>query len=151
MSAQTPVPPPVTNSIAPWLNVRGGKRAIDFYKSAFGAVEVYHIENPAGDPVSRLSVGGSEFWVSDESPDHKNFSPESIGGCSVRLILTVADPDTVYARAVAAGAKQISPVGEGHGWRIGRLVDPFGHHWEIGCLIRPEPPTALPKRESLDD
>jgi PhnB protein len=142
--------PPVPDSIAPWLNVRGGKRAIEFYKSAFGAVEVYHIENPAGDPVSRLSVGGAEFWVSDESPEHKNFSPESIGGCSVRLILTVPDPDAVFARAIAAGAKEICPVSEGHGWRVGRLVDPFGHHWEIGRPTRPESSSTLPKGGALD-
>jgi PhnB protein len=130
--------PSISSSIAPWLNVRGGKRAIEFYKSAFGAVEVYHIEDPAGNPVSRLSVGGAEFWLSDESPERKHFSPESIGGCSVRLILTVADPDAVVARAIAAGAKEMFPVGESHGWRIGGIVDPFGHHWEIGRRIAPE-------------
>lgn len=135
MTAQPSIP----TSVAPWLNVRGGKRAIEFYKSAFGAVEVYHIEDPDGNPVSRLSVGGAEFWLSDESPAHKNFSPETIGGCSVRLILTVSDPDSVFANAIAAGAKRIVPVGEGHGWRIGRIVDPFGHHWEIGRPIAPEP------------
>jgi PhnB protein len=81
--------------------------------------------------VARLSVEGAEFWLSDESPEHHNFSPESLGGGTVRIILTVADPDAVFARAVAAGAKQVSAVEEGHGWRVGRVVDPFGHHWEI--------------------
>jgi len=118
-------------SIAPWLNVRGGKRAIDFYKSAFGAVEVYHLEDPDGNPVARLSVNGAEFWLSDESPEYKNFSPESIGGCSVRLILIVEDPDAVCARAIAAGAKQECPVQDDHGWRVGRVIDPFGHLWEV--------------------
>jgi PhnB protein len=146
----TVLPAPIKMSIAPWLNVRGGKRAIEFYKSAFGAVEVYHIEDPDGNPVSRLSVGGAEFWLSDESPDHKNFSPETIGGCSVRLILTVPDPDATFASAIAAGAKQISPVGEGHGWRMGRIVDPFGHHWEIGRLVHPEPESSKPKGGSID-
>ena len=120
----------------PWLSVRGGKRAVEFYKSAFGAVEVYHLEDPSGESiVSRLSIDGAEFWVADESPEHANFSPETIDGATTRMILTVADPDAVFARAVTAGAKEVYAVGEGHGWRIGRVVDPFGHHWEIGHAL----------------
>jgi PhnB protein len=80
-------------------------------------------------------VRGAEFWVSDESPEHLNFSPETLGGGSVRMIFTVENPDELFARALAAGAKQISPVSDEHGWRAGRVVDPFGHHWEIGRLI----------------
>jgi PhnB protein len=125
------------STIAPWLFVRGGARAVEFYKAAFAAVEVYHIENPAGDVVSRLSVDGAEFWLSDESPEHGSVSPEPGSATSVRMILTVADPDAVFAQALKAGASEINPVGEGHGWRVGRVVDPFGHHWEIG---RPIPP-----------
>ena len=119
-------------SIAPWLSVRGSARAVEFYKSAFGATEVYRLDGGDKGVVARLSVDGAEFWVSDESPEHRNFSPETIGGCSVRLILTVADPDAAFARAIRAGATEIWPVSEGHGWRVGRVVDPFGHHWEIG-------------------
>jgi PhnB protein len=123
-------------SIAPWLSVRGSARAVEFYKSAFGATEVYRLDGGEKGVVARLSVDGAEFWVSDESPEHRNFSPETIGGCSVRLILTVADPDSAFARAVAAGATEVWPVSEGHGWRVGRVVDPFGHHWEIGRPVR---------------
>ncbi|MFZ0978994.1 MAG: VOC family protein [Candidatus Acidiferrales bacterium] len=118
-------------SIAPWLSVRGGARAVAFYRSAFGATEVFRLDGPGGSVVARLSVYGAEFWLGDESPEHGNFSPESLGGGSVRMILTVADPDGVFARAVAAGATQVHAVSEGHGWRVGRVVDPFGHHWEI--------------------
>ena len=122
---------PVSVSIAPWLSVRNGARAVEFYKSAFGAVEVFRIED-GGSVVSRLSVNGAEFWLSDESPAHGNYSPESLGGATTRMILTVADPDAAYARAVAAGARAVTPVSEMHGWRVGRIADPFGHHWEIG-------------------
>jgi PhnB protein len=124
-------PAPVPTTIAPWLSVRNGARAVDFYKSAFGATEVFRMEQ-GGSVVARLSVEGAEFWVGDESPEHFNFSPQTIGGSSVRIILTVADPDAVFARAVAAGASQVYPVGEEYGWRLGRVVDPYGHHWEIG-------------------
>ena len=119
-------------TIAPWLSVRNSARAVDFYKSAFGATEAYRLDGPDGSVVARLSVDGAEFWVSDESPEHGNFSPEFLHGGSVRMILTVADPDARFARALAGGASEVYPVSEGHGWRVGRVVDPFGHHWEIG-------------------
>jgi PhnB protein len=85
-----------------------------------------------GSVVARLSVQGAEFWVSDESPEHFNFSPQTLGGSTVRIILTVADPDAVFAGALAAGASQVYAIAEEHGWRLGRVVDPYGHHWEIG-------------------
>lgn len=118
-------------TIAPWLCLRGGARAVEFYKKAFGAVEVFLLD--AGDSVvARLSIDGAEFWLSDESPEHHNHSPETLGGITTRIILTVADPNAAFARAIAAGAKEVFPVSDEHGWRIGRVVDPFGHHWEIG-------------------
>src|SRR5262245_6392366 len=110
------------------LSVRNWARAIDFYKAAFDAIELYRVE---GGGVGQLSVAGAEFWVAEESPTHLNFSPESLGGCSVRMLLIVEDPAEVCRRAVAAGASQVSPVNDAHGWRIGRIVDPAGHHWEI--------------------
>ena len=119
-------------TIAPWLSVQNGARAVDFYKSAFGANEVYRLEDPSGAVVARLSVDGAEFWLSGESPQDGKFGPESSGGGSVRMILTVADPDAVFAQAVRAGATEVFPVDEEHGWRLGRVVDPFGFHWEIG-------------------
>lgn len=131
----TPVDPPdaFPITIAPWLSVRNSAAAVEFYKQAFGAEEVYRLEDDAGSVVAQLSVDGATFWLADESPEHANFSPETLGGGTVRMVLTVSDPDTVFARAIAAGATEIWPVGEhGGGWRIGRLVDPYGHHWEIG-------------------
>ena len=121
----------IPTTIAPWLCLRGGARAVEFYKAAFGAVEVFRLDG-GGSVVAKLSVEGAEFWLSDESPEHHNFSPESLGGITVRIIMTVTDPDAVFARAIKAGAKEVYPVGDEHGWRIGRVVDPFGHHWEIG-------------------
>ena len=122
-------------AIAPLLSVRRGKQALDFYRAAFNAVELFCVENDAGEILARLAVDGAECWVADESPAHANFSPETLGGGTVRMILTVADPDAAFARTVAAGAKEISPVANQHGWRVGRVVDPFGHHWEIGRQV----------------
>ena len=106
----------VTVSITPWLSVRDGARAVEFYKSALGADEVYHVGDPGGAIVSRLSIGGAEFWVADESPEHGNFSPDLLGGGSVKMILIVPDPDSTFAKAVAAGAREVYPVQEEHGW-----------------------------------
>jgi PhnB protein len=114
------------------LSVRNGARAVEFYKQAFGAAEVYRVEDPGGAVVSRLSVAGAEFWLSDESPEHGNFSPETLGGATARMILTVPDPDAIFDQALAAGAQSVTPVENEYGWRVGRVVDPFGHHWEIG-------------------
>src|SRR5262249_31072664 len=103
---------PIACSIAPFLSVRSGARAVEFYKSAFGAAEVYRIEDPSGAVVSRLSVDGAEFWVADESPEHANYSPESLGGSTVRMVFIVADPDAMFARAIAAGASEVVAVME---------------------------------------
>lgn len=119
-------------SIAPMLSVRKGARAVEFYKAAFGAGEIFRIDSESGDVVARLSVEGAEFWVADESPEHKNFSPESLGGGTVRMVMIVADPDAAFDRAVKAGATVVQPMDNQYGWRLGRVVDPFGHHWEIG-------------------
>jgi PhnB protein len=116
-------------NLAPWLNVRGSEQAVEFYKAAFGAEVRYLLE--ADGVVARLAIGATEFWLSDESPDHDNPSPESLNGSTIRLILSVDDPDAAFQRACEAGAKPVCPVKDDHGWRVGRVLDPFGHSWEI--------------------
>jgi PhnB protein len=124
------------------LSVRRGRAAVEFYKTAFGAVEDYRVggtdEHEA--VVAQLSVGNGTFWVADESPEHANFSPESVGGSTTRMLLVVDDPDVTIAAAVAAGAREVSPAANEHGWRLGRIQDPFGHHWEIGRPTASWPP-----------
>ena len=125
------------------LSVRRGREAVEFYKEAFGAVEVYRVGGDSRNKavVSQLSVGDSaSFWVADESPEHFNFSPDTVGGGTVRMLLIVDDPDAAIERAVTAGASLVRPAVEEHGWRLGRIADPFGHHWEIGKPLRPWPP-----------
>lgn len=123
-------------SIAPFLSVCHSAKAIDFYKAAFEASEAYRFDDGKGGVVAQLLIGSCDFWVGDESPEHGNFSPETLGGGTVRMILVVDDPHAAYAQAISAGAKEICPVrDEPYGWRIGILADPFGHRWEIGRLI----------------
>ncbi len=118
-------------TIAPMLSVRNGVEALEFYKAAFGAEELFKIEN-GGSVVATLSVNGAEFWVADESPEHLNFSPETLGGGTVRMVMVVSDPDAAFDQALKAGAKVVVAVKNDYGWRLGRVVDPYGHHWEIG-------------------
>ncbi len=120
----------IPTSIAPWLSVRNSAIAVEFYKSAFEAIETYRLEDPDGNAVVKLSVDGAEFWISGGSAGDS--SDEALGGDTVRMILTVTDPDALFAQALKAGATEVFPVGEEYGWRLGRLIDPFGLHWEIG-------------------
>ena len=126
-------------SIAPMLSVRNGANAIEFYKTAFGATEVFRHGDESGRVVARLSVDGAEFWLADESPEHQNFSSETLGGGTTRMIVTVEDPDAAFDQAIAAGATMVWLVTNEYGWRIGRIVDPFGHHWEIGKPLPKNP------------
>lgn len=116
-------------SIAPWLSVTNATQALAYYAAAFGAIELERLDDEAGDvAVARLSIDGADFWVSADAAS----SPEALDGLAVRMILSVDDPDAVFASAVSAGATQVAPVSEAYGWRIGRVADPCGHHWEIG-------------------
>jgi len=118
--------------IKPTLSVRNGAAAVEFYKKAFKATVLMQVTSPDGDMVAELSIGGAEFYVADESPEYGNFSPESLGGISIRLGLLVDDPDAIAQQVIAAGAKEIHPVtDQDYGMRLGRIADPFGHHWEI--------------------
>lgn len=121
------------STIAPWITVQNSKKAIDFYEDAFGAEVVYRLDGNDEDIVARLSVDGAEFWLSNGSDVLKQGSDSPC----IRFILTVPDPDAVFGKALNAGAREIYPVGEEHGWRLGRLEDPFGIHWEIGHPSNP--------------
>src|SRR3981189_1958705 len=123
-------------TVAPFLSVRNGAKAVDFYKSAFGAEELFRHEDPIGGVVSNLAINGYGFWVADESPEYKNFSPETLNGGTVRMILTTEDPAAAFDRALPAGAPPVCPIQTQHAGRRGRVLDPFGHHWEIGKPLK---------------
>jgi PhnB protein len=111
-------------SIAPWIAVSNAPQAVDFYRRAFGAVVEEHLDDGGRVVVAELAIGEATFWIQDE--------PDASGGGPIRMILALDDPRAVFAQALAAGAAEIAPVEEGHGWLVGRLEDPFGHHWEVG-------------------
>src|SRR6266516_1787581 len=132
---------PFKTTIAPNVSVVNGSAAVEFYKAAFGAVELYRLEAEGGQvAVAQLSVAGAEFWLTEESTN--NPSPPSPARPSVRMLLTVEDSDAFFERAVAAGATEVYAVHEGHGWRSGVVVDPDGHGWEIAKPLVAWPPSS---------
>jgi PhnB protein len=125
--------------IQPELWVERAGSAVAFYEAAFGAI-VLHRVGEGDDIVAQLAVDGAAFWVGAADRERKRFSPEAIGGATSRTLLVVSDPDAMFSRAVSAGATPESAVAEEHGWRLGRIIDPFGHEWEIGRPISAWPP-----------
>ena len=126
-------------SIQPELWVETPGEAVAFYEAAFGAT-VLHRVGDGDDIVAQLGVGEAAFWVAATSATMKRLSPHAIGGATSRTLLVVEDADSVLRQAVAAGATETSPVSNEHGWRLCRIVDPFGHEWEIGAPLGAWPP-----------
>ena len=127
-------------SIQPELWVERPSEAVSFYEAAFGAT-VLHRVGDGEDIVAQIAVGDAAFWVAGVSAAMKRLSPSAIDGATSRTLLVIDDPDRVVRQAVAAGATESSPVSNEHGWRLGRIVDPFGHEWEIGVPLGPWPPS----------
>ena len=129
------------SGLMPELAVDDGRAAIDFYKAAFGAVELHRVGGVDGHEsvVCQLAVGTASFWVADAGAESHTFSPAALGGGSVRMMLIAEDPDALQARALAAGASELAPVEDAHGWRVGKVLAPHGHQWEIA-----RPPAAWP-------
>jgi PhnB protein len=126
-------------SIQPELWVDAPREALAFYQAAFSA-KLLHLVGDGDDIVALIGIGEAAFWIAPVSPALKRLSPRDIGGATGRTLLVVEDPDSVLRMAVAAGATESSPVQDEHGWRLGRIIDPFGHEWEIGVPIGPWPP-----------
>jgi PhnB protein len=126
-------------SIQPQLWVDQGATAVAFYEAAYGARVLPRVGD-GEDVVAQLAVEDAVFWVAATGPSTERLVPRVLGGATGRLLLVVDDPEVVFARAVAAGATSKDPVAEEHGWRVGRVVDPFGHEWEIGTPLVAWPP-----------
>lgn len=127
-------------SIQPELWVDRGAAAVAFYEAALGA-RVLHQVGEGEDIVAQLAVGEAAFWVAATGSSTERLVPRDLGGATGRVLLVVNDPGAVLARAVAAGATCKDPVVEDHGWRVGRVLDPFGHESEIGAPVIAWPPS----------
>src|SRR6185369_2444694 len=122
---------------APQLYIKNGVKNIDFYKNAFGAVELRQWMNDDGSyHVAELSIDGAMFHLHEEKPGAGQFSPDRINGTTLLIGLFVKDADAVMNNAIAAGASVISPAPSyDYGYRQGEIKDPFGHHWMIEMKI----------------
>lgn len=125
--------------IQPQLWIERTAAAVVFYEAAFGA-KVLHRVGAGDDIVAQLAIGDVAFWVSSGGSGGPRFSPLAIGGATGRTLLVVDDPDVLFARAVRAGATAAAEMTDEHGWRLGRIFDPFGHEWEIGRPLGLWPP-----------
>jgi PhnB protein len=117
--------------IEPELWVDRAAAAVSFYEAALGATTEFRV-GEGDDIVARLAVDGARFWVAAADASMGRLSPRGAGGRTGRTLLVVDDPDAVVAQAVRSGATEEAEVTDEHGWRLGRVVDPFGHEWEIG-------------------
>jgi PhnB protein len=127
-------------SLQPQLWIEKPGAAVDFYQRAFGAA-VLHQVGDGDDIVAQLAIDTAAFWVARADPTMQRFSPLDLAGATGRILLVVDAPEIVAAAAIDAGAHESSPVQDEHGWRIGRIVDPFGHEWEIGRPLATWPPS----------
>jgi PhnB protein len=120
-------------AVAPYLIVKDAPRAIEFYKSVFGATERGRLADPTGRIAhAELEIGGSVLMLTDEIPEYGAFGPQPGRPVSVRLHIYVQDVDSVVNKAVAAGSKLLIPVADQfYGDRSGRIADPFGHVWLV--------------------
>jgi len=134
-------------SVTPYLVVSSGEHAIEFYKKAFDAVEVYRMPAPDGTRLlhATLNIRGSDVMLSDEFPEHGgNRSPDIVGNTTVSIHLWVPNADKAFAQAVGAGATVIMPLADMFwGDRYGKLRDPFGHEWSIAHHIRDVAPAEI--------
>ena len=136
------------HSVTPYLIMKNAGAAIEFYKNAFGAIELFRMPQPDGKiGHAEIKIGDSPIMLSDEHPEMKYLGPETIGGTPVSLMIYVDDVDTVFKRAIDKGATEQKAVQDQfYGDRSGSLVDPFGHIWHIATHTEDVSPEEMEKR-----
>jgi len=136
------------HSITPYLIVKGAAAALEFYKKAFNAAELFRMADPSGTiGHAEIQIGDSRIMLADEFPEMGARSPDTVGGTPVGLCLYVEDVDTLYQQALAAGARELRPLQDQfYGDRSGTLLDPFGHQWTLATHVEDVPPEELERR-----
>jgi len=134
--------------VTPYLHVDGASKAIEFYRTVFGAKERMRMAAPDGRiGHAELEIGNSMIMVADEHPDMNIRGPKSIGGTPVTVLVYVEDVDRAFERALKAGAKELRPVeNQFYGDRSGQFEDPFGHQWNVATHVEDVPPDEMAKR-----
>lgn len=136
------------HSVTPYLIIKGAARALEFYRDAFGATELLRMDAPGGMiGHAEIRIGDSMIMLADEAPEMGYVSPETLGGTPVSLMLYVEDVDSMFPRAIAAGARETRPLEDQfYGDRSGTLSDPFGHVWTIATHREDVSPDEMQRR-----
>jgi len=135
------------HSITPYLIIKGAADAIDFYKKAFGATELFRMEHKGQIGHAELKIGDSPIMLADEQPEMGYLSPKSLGGTPVSIMIYLEDVDTVYPQAIKAGGEELKALQDQfYGDRSGTLKDPFGHVWTVATHKEDVTPEEMDKR-----
>jgi PhnB protein len=136
------------HSVTPYLIINGASDAIEFYKKAFGATELFRMPAPGGKiGHAEIKIGDSPIMLSDEHTEMGYVGPETLGGTPVSIMIYVEDVDTVYNQAIAAGGKELKPLQDQfYGDRSGSLKDPYGHMWHVATHKEDVSPEEMDKR-----
>ena len=135
------------HSVTPYLTINGAAQALEFYKTAFGATELFRMEHGGKIGHAEIKIGDSPIMLADEFPEMGNRSPVSLGGSSVGIMIYVDDVDKIYNQAIAAGGKEVKPLQDQfYGDRSGTLTDPFGHIWTVATHKEDVSPEEIERR-----
>lgn len=148
MSTTVKAIPEGYHAVTPYLIIKGAAEALEFYKKAFGATELFRMAQPDGKiGHAEIQIGDSRIMLADEFPEMKYVGPQTLGGSPVSIMLYVEDVDSVYNQAIAAGGNEQRPLEDKfYGDRVGSLVDPFGHVWHVGTHKEDVTPEEMQKR-----
>jgi PhnB protein len=148
MAGKVKTPPKGYHTVTPYMTFRDAKSAIDFYKRAFGAEQLYKLDMPDGKIAhAEIKIGDSILMLSEENPEWGNQSPQALGGSPVFMMIYVADADAAFAKALDAGCTQVHPIKDQfYGDRSGTLKDPYGYHWTLATHIEDVEPDEIERR-----
>lgn len=147
MAKTNPIPEGY-HSVTPYLSIKGAAKAIDYYKQAFGATELFRMAGPDGKiGHAEIKIGDSPIMLADEFPEMEFVSPQTLGGTPVGIMIYVDDVDKIYKQAISGGGKEVKPLqNQFYGDRSGTLKDPFGHVWTVATHVEDVAPEELERR-----
>jgi PhnB protein len=135
------------HSVTPYLIIKGAADAIEYYKNAFGAIELFRMEREGKIGHAEIKIGDSPIMLADEHPQMGAVSPKTLGGSPVGIMIYVGDVDTIFNQAIKLGGVQVKPLQDQfYGDRSGTLTDPFGHQWTVATHTEDVAPEEMEKR-----
>jgi PhnB protein len=135
------------HSVTPYMIIKGAAAAIEYYRNAFGATELFRMEHEGKVGHAEIKIGDSPIMLADEHPEMNAFSPKTVGGTPVSLMIYVEDVDSIFKRAIELGGTEMKPVQDQfYGDRSGTLTDPFGHVWTVATHMEDLTPEEIDSR-----